>query len=917
MGCVKALIINRVSPPMSATSRSGYASLLLGSTVAAAVWVLHQAGWLAAIDGFFYDRILALQTRWRAPEPAVLIVRAEREEDLSGDAVLKLLGALDGAGAKEIVFTAVPIHAGEIFFQAAAERGNVIFGRQLQRDPDNPERLRLAPLPDAAAQRNVLWGVVHVPPPVMGVYRWQQAYVSAGTNVLPTLEKRVSTARDSSRASPLSAPFMVNFLGGPGRMPNVELRRVLAGDLIPEIVKDKIALVGVEPGPVGLETPLCRERETMSFLEYQANALQTVVTGATLRPVSAMLSLLLLLFAGVSSLFLYQRSGIGKGARVAVGLLALGAVVPAAGLVGGGVWLPAGALVVEQAALFALTLGFKTRAAYLVLQDVRLRLLREVQERSCPEPVFTAAFWDNLASMVRQTLDVNRMLFLERLPGTTRLQEAAAYDCRFDQLRAERSLQGPPFAPAIEAAKPIAVPNVMQGEGGQDVDEAQYVCPLLVDEVVLGFWIFGITAEKARTEPDFIEVAGRLAAQLACLVGEKHRVAPRLSWLARLRAWLAREEQRDRIQELRHAADLLRQHHDVLDGLLKRITTAILVYDRFGRPLYVNEPASTLLRAENFAPHRGSALDLMQLLAREGDIAARTTLRRVNLDGAPVTMPVKLGSQEDRQFLARLYPLAVPAAKVGALTAHSGGLVCELIDTTVFSNLASLKGVVAERLGVELRDHLSAIEVSAALLESGILSGNERQSVLDAIHKKTSSCIYVINECEKYLGRDVDPHAVECHPLNPLELIDQACAQLADKAVARRVSFKVHRPHLMGHVLASKAELGQLLLTALSMLIDDAAENTEVTIEVDNSPEVSTFKLANAGFGIPNERLQQTLTGLESPASRDLQTLRDAVRWVRTWNGSLELTSAVGAGYRVVIKLRQFQLASFLSLDRV
>jgi signal transduction histidine kinase len=891
---------------MSATSRSGYASLVLGGVVALGVWILHQAGWLAAIDGAFYDRMLAGTVRWRAPVPQMLIVRVEHEDDLSAEGLSRLLGLLE-TGAREIVFGFIPRQGTPKFFEEAAARGNVVFGRELRRDKENPEVLRLAPLPPGADNLNFPWGIVHLSSPTLGVYRWQQAYVLGGTNTLPTLEKRLARLRDPVAASRLSAPFLVSFAGPPGRMPNVELPRVLAGDLIPEMVKGKTVLVGLQSGLVGLDTPVCRGAETMSLLEYQANSLQTVLDGTALHPLSGTASLLLLILAGAPSLFFYHRSGMAKSARLAVGFVLVAVLISAAMLMLVQLWLPLGAILVEQGALFALTLGFKTRAAYLVLQNTRLQLLREVRERACPEPVFSAGFWGHIASLVRQTLDVDRMLFLEVVPQTTRLNSAAAYDCSLDQLQQELSLQAPAFAQALASQGPLAISGLLKGK---EAREAQYVCPLNCDGELVGIWVFGLDMKKVQQASDFTKLATQLSGQIACLVREKNQVAPGVSWLARLKSWLSREEQNERIQELRYAVDLLQQHHDVLDGLLTRIAAAILVYDRFGRPLYVNTPASTLLRAESFAVDRATASDLLRLLARQSDADVRDILRRVNLDGAPAAMPVRLASQEDRQYLLRLYPLTVPAARCSSVSGFTGGLVCELIDTTVFSDLASLKGVVAERLGVELRDHLAAVEVSATLLESDDLAPDDRRSVLAAVHQKIASCIYVITECEKYLGRHVDAHAVECYPLNALELLEQVCAQLTEKANERRVSFSTDLPQLMGHVLASKAELTQLLFTALSLLINDAAENTSIRIEVENSAEVSIFRFSNSGFGIPDERLQHIITGPEPPASKDFQVIRESLQWARNWNGSLQLNSGVGTGYRVVLKLRQFQLSS-------
>ena len=90
----------------------------------------------------------------------------------------------------------------------------------------------------------------------------------------------------------------------------------------------------------------------------------------------------------------------------------------------------------------------------------------------------------------------------------------------------------------------------------------------------------------------------------------------------------------------------------------------------FNRLLYINEPASALLRAENFVPHRATTLELIRQLARENEAQVRQILRRVSIEGATVTMPVRSTLYEDRRFLLRLFPLPARAGGAGPVDHH-------------------------------------------------------------------------------------------------------------------------------------------------------------------------------------------------------------------------------------------------------
>ena len=898
---------------MSPAPRWGYTGLILGVSVALGIWILHGAGWLAAWDGIFYDRIHAWTTGWREPKPKVLLVRLAREDAWSGPEAVKTLELLEGLGARAIAFESIPLRNSLEFFERAAAMKNVVFGRELRPDPNNPEMQRLEPWTAAARELDLPWGVVFLPPGVKGVHRSQQTSVRAGTNDWPTLESRLAALCEPpsvSRAG--NGAFLVSFMDGTGRIPNVELSKLLAGELIPELVRGKVVLVGFGDSVVGVDTPVSGGTEAMSFLEFQGNALETLLEERPIRPLPMGPMLLLLLSLSMGSAVLYQRVSSLAGVRLALGVLLVCTGMVVAGLVFFRCWIPLGPLVLAQGAQFALTLVYKTRTSHLALSELRLRALSQMKARGCLPDIFASAeYWDYLASMVNQTLDVSRMVFLERIPQTPQLREAKAFNCTFEEVQEkERSLDASVFAEAVATSHPIRKENIFAPK--PEVED-EYLCPLAFAGERLGIWVVGIEPGKAAAIPQFEQTLSRLSEQIARLLYRRDLSAVRPSLGARLKRWISVEKGDQTYLELSGTAELLEQYYDVLEAVFDQVGTATMVYDCFGRVLKASDQALALLQAESFVPTKGTALELLRLLTGTDDSQARHLLRDVLLDRSPTSLTVNLPSQAERQFLLRLYPL------LGRKEAHSGpelfiaqGIVCELIDTTSLSNLARLKGLVAERLGVELRDHLAAIEMSAALLEAEELAPAERQSVLDVIHYKTDMCVHVISECQKYLGREAEAQTTHCFPVDALEVLDEVCSEFAHKAAERQVTLERDQPRLTAQVLAATANLERLFSTTLELLLGDAAEGTALTIRVDDASSLAIFHFSNCGFGIPNERLQEILTSPEVPDSKEFQVLRQAAVWVRDWGGSLDIQSEVGKGYSLTLQLRQFQLSALL-----
>jgi CHASE2 domain-containing sensor protein len=891
--------------PMLPTSRWGNAGLVVGIAVALGVWVLHQAGWLEGWDGMFYDRLHAFTTHWRDPKPQVLLLRLEREDAWSDADAIKTLEVLEGLGARAIAVDFVPYRNSREFFQRVAELKNVVFGRELRPDPDNPDNLRLEAWPAAARDLDLPWGVVCLPSSLRGVHRWQQTHVTAGKEAFPTLEQRAAAYDPTAAKSAVRGPFLINFVGGPGTIPNVSLSRVLAGELVAEMVKGKIVLVDRDERFLGLETPVCGGDEPMTFLEFQGNALQTLLDGNPIRPLPWYSMLLLLVSLGITSSLLYQRVGSVTRAREGLGVLLICVLAAVVGMGYFRYWLALGPIVLAQTGQFVLTLVFRTRRTRLTLNDLRLRTLSQIEERFCPQNILhSPEFWDHLGSMINQTLEVERMVFFERVPETQKLQEIKVFNCTFESIRrTERELDAMVFATALAAGHPVRVTGFF--DGGK-APEQEYLCPLIFDGEVMGMWVVCIQVARLQTIPQFEIILTKFSQQIARSLYHKKRAPVKRTLIGRLKSWFATDREDPLYRELRSLADLLEQYYDVLDTVFSQISTATIVYDSFGRVLKANELAFTLLQPENFVPTRGTALDFIRLVTGKDESQVRDLLREVFLERSPASMSVKLASQGDRQFLLRLYPMPEPAQpRPGSETASAQGIVCELIETTSLSTLASLKGVVADRLGVELRNHLAAIKISTALLEADPSTSPERQVLLEAIHHKINICVLVISECQKYLGRDVDAHAIRCFPIDSLEVLAKVCSELAQKAAERRVAFKIQQPQLMAQVLAS-GDLARLFSAVVELLLMDAAENTAVAIDIDDVPNTASFRFSNSGFGIPNDRLQEILNGPELPDSPEFQVLREAAAWVRAWEGNFEIASDVGKGYSIVLRLRQF-----------
>ena len=83
-------------------------------------------------------------------------------------------------------------------------------------------------------------------------------------------------------------------------------------------------------------------------------------------------------------------------------------------------------------------------------------------------------------------------------------------------------------------------------------------------------------------------------------------------------------------------------------------------------------------------------------------------------------------------------------------------------------------------------------------------------------------------------------------------------------------------------------------------------ESSSVSLTVIEDADVTRIYFKNAGFGMPNQQLQEYITEGQSAATEEFNQFRRAIHWVEAWGGKLAATSEIGEGIRVSLNLVKF-----------
>lgn len=890
-----------------------YIAAVVGLLLGIVVWLASITGLFSVPNGVLFD-YLSVRMPSLSHKPAkVLLLDVEPEfRDAGDDRWLPLLRELQTLGATQVVFAVTPSGVSPDFYRQAQQTGQVIFSRPLLaptgaaadgRELEHPAPS--APGVDRAAAANGIAASDY------GVYRRQAyAFVGAGQPPVFSLES-VAAGRVPGAAAldPGHATYLVNFMGTTG-LPRIAVSRVLKGELIPELVSGRTVLIGASSSGPPLFTPLAVNGQLLSELEFHAYALDTLLNDKRIWPVPLWLEFALLLLVIGISLFVFQWGGLRFSAGWTASMVVVYALLAWVTLNLVRVWLPLGELWVAQIATFLVFTRYRAVSAETKLRKILLNTNFQLRQRFFP-PSFASSqeHWSQVITMVNQTLNLERVIFLERIKGDHRLREVTSLNCTLQDIKElRRDYERTPYSTAIAAGHPIEVDGYLtRGEEG----EVQRLVPLMFGGEVQGFWAFGARPEKLAALHNRDAVLRDFADQIAELLFHRQQAldtqARRARPLQRYLRLQGGEQVAEALEKTLTALDRrLLGMEDYLDGL----STAGMLYDLFGRVLIVNRKMVQLLTQAELAPYQLTAIDLISTLGGVKLDYARSLMQSIILDRQNISLPVKL-MDGARSYVLYLGPL-LPVREKQIL--HDGdpvpfeveGVLCELIDITVIKRLFSLKDEMVERVNHQIRNDTQALLAGITELETAGLAEAQRGRVLSDIRDTVKQLVTVSQQVSGLLSVEIDAGALERYPVDGLPPLHAAVEAVRTRAAANGIGFDLQLPELVSLVFASPDGFIPALESILDVLVTDSVQHGRIQVTLDEHDGWVVYRFTNQGFGMPPERFQSYLHGDAAVATEEFKKLRNSVLRVAHWGGELGGHSEVGVGTRFELKLKGF-----------
>lgn len=355
-------------------------ALVAGLLAAAAAGLLVAAGTLDGFERDLVDRRYEIRGTHAAPDVVVVGI----DEDTVANHPWPFRRGL---------------HAQAIHTLLAAGARTVAYDVQFSDPSDLPADDRA--LLRAAAEPRVVLGTAevfrHGTPAVLGARQLLREGARIGSTLLPvdddgvwrqveaTVQGLPALSVLAARGEPNAGKHPIDFAGPPGTLREISFLNVVEDRLDADDVRGRIVIVGATAPTLHDAHPTAAGGGLMAGPEIHANAIQTVLDGYPLRDAPTVLSVLLVLAAGLLAPLATLAGSPSRALAQALGAGVLGAVV----LLGGAqLAFQAGTIVPVAAPLLALVLGTVGAVALTYVFEVRARRrLRTTFERFVPPQV--------------------------------------------------------------------------------------------------------------------------------------------------------------------------------------------------------------------------------------------------------------------------------------------------------------------------------------------------------------------------------------------------------------------------------------------------------------------------------------------------------------------------------------------------
>lgn len=709
----------------------------------------------------------------------------------------------------------------------------------------------------------------------------------------------------------------LNYFLDIATLPNLTLSQAVNAGIVDELVAAKVVFIDVDyrQNIDGFYMPGSHSLVSLSLGQVQALAAETLLSNSDVRPAPTVMSIAILLLTYTAYFFLLQlltpRGVLLFGLTFSV-LTYLACVLV---LFQWHILLPVFEWIVVQGfSVFYLLSIERLREESLVLKmsaALNARLSKKVQP---PSFYRSNDPWDNLHQMINQQLNLQRSIFLTKVPKDHRVVAIHALNCAIDDIKEmRRDFQRAPYSVALSTLKPYKLEKQYFTFLSQD--EVEYLCPLIFNGRVLGFWALTIIVDEHWHQSTFENNLIQFSREITELLHHRHNyVREEIKQKHLLRRIFSLKLGEAEYQELDSSVSMLEKRFDSLQGIFDGMSTASTLYSLFGQIVHSNRQMEAMVKHWKLPFYSLSAHDFLLKLTNLDSAQIKQRLLQVTLDHHEVCLNV-VYQQQPTHYILRIRPIKISNDnKQEGMPFLLLGLLFEFIDISEAQQLLSMKKDLYTQYFHQMRNNLGELYLVGRQLRLQLPDDDALMSMFnETLNECTKASVNI--EQQLALQRSLTSTIVPINPYSEwVKIINQKQVALNKK----RIQLAEDVPTMMSLVLAEPTQLASMLVMICDLLIDDSDSNQStlsLTVKDTYLPaeqgkqRVITMCFSNQGYGVPESHLanlaKMSATQL-SGSEQLLEKLLMATENARPWGLVLSLKSNLGCGYVIELSVPVF-----------
>ncbi len=834
------------------------------------------------------------------------------ESRFSNKLWLDIINNLETIGARQIIFLFIPENVNESFFKSISQNQSVYltntgFLKQLSSENSIVQYERLFFLQAAP---------IYIPPPENGIYRKQYTYLhSNDKGQLPHLV-RITAGRLTDLSSLEKETFQVNFIGRKVEsQPRVNLSLVTSGNQLESLIKGKTVFITQKNDApfTGLITPLTRKDELISPAVYTAYSYDTLVNRKELYSCGFIISLIIFSIFIISGSVVTQYMRVGPALISAIFSILLTIILTWIFLAFFQILLPVSELFVGQSLLIILIITGKSTLSEDKISAVAFETRQKVQERLLPADIYNSQqYWLQVVGMVSQLLNLDRSIFLEKIPDDTRVREVAAANTSIEDIsERRRDYTRFPYTEALAENGAVEVKNYLSSS---EIKEYQYLAPLkITDSDVLGFWACSISVEQKKLLPDLISMINTFAIQISEMLYAREQWQDEQKIIQNpLRKLMALEAGTEKSEEINSAFSLLSKRLSTLEKVFDSLGTGAVLYDLFGQVIYANQKIVALCREIDASPYKLSGAELVSLLSGQLIHNVKQTLTDLIFSGEIVNFYTGELGEKHHSYLLKVKAIrdntgiqkSVSEEPINALNVM--GILLEIHEVSNIQKIMKQKEAYFSYSNRAFRAYEISFPPVFSELRNRQISNEMREKLIVFLEKRTQSLFEFINQLKKVMDQDMLDIDMQYFPTESIECLNTAISQLSGEITAKKIDFNIQKPDNLFPILAIPEELEKIFSNIIFYLINDAVPGSTISIDIHREGKFIIYHLNNRGYGMPDHDFHGYLSGDETTLSPEFRALFAAKNQIEEYRGHFEARSQLGKGTKINVKLKRF-----------